>query len=183
MQCSYGWYRRWAKRYNFSSDPHLDTDPIILTWLLEKYDNNELISHQELRNFAQASVAIIKTSQFQASAGWANRFLKRYHILINWDGIYEKPLPSILESQINEYQTRLKILFNTNERTFICMDEIPLSFGSNNHFGDKSSNSKEDKNETCSRLRKIGIANCDATVILSILSDGNLLPPVLIVKV
>ncbi|CAL8143090.1 unnamed protein product [Orchesella dallaii] len=180
IECSYGWYRRFKARLNSNGKlpegRHEEDDQIVLTWLLQVYDNNDLVSYKDLQCFAQKALQEIKP-EFKASAGWAMRFLKRNHAVINWDGIYSNPLPPSLENQVTTCRGQLKSFFEQYSMNAIgCMDEIPLSF-TNSTLVKKGS-----VYQPVSRLRKNSIKNCDATVILSLLADSTLLPPMLIVK-
>ena len=57
------------------------------------------------------------------------------------------------------------------------MDEIPLSFAGSKSKAESNLSAKS------SRLKKISIQSCDATVILSLRADGCPLPPMIVVKV
>ncbi|ODM91868.1 Pogo transposable element with KRAB domain, partial [Orchesella cincta] len=182
IECSYGWYRRFKARMMSTNGPNTgykEDDNLVLTWLLQVYDNNDLVSYKDLQCYAQNAFQEIKP-EFKASAGWAMRFLKRYHAVINWDGIYLDPLPPALECQVDNFRVQMKASldqFSTN--SVGCMDEIPLNF-TNPTLGTKAT---EHDPQPVSRLRKYSIKNCDATVILGFLADGTLLPPMVIVKV
>lgn len=175
MQCSYGWYRRFAARFSLTNDPHKDMDDIILTWMLKSYDQNHAVSVPELQEFAQTNLSEIKP-EFCASGGWAMRFLKRHHLILNWDDIYTGQLPLQLNEDAESFNERMKndVFVNYVPSGIGSMDEIPLS------FFDLYTTSDQMK---VPRIRKYSITNCDATVILTLMADGNLLPPFVILKV
>lgn len=195
IECSYGWYRRFKARMHKTvgmkkglENLHEEEDSLILEWLLKMYDNNQLVSYRTLQTFAQTALCETKP-QFKASVGWITRFLKRNHIIINWNqGVYQNALPTLLECLVTPFVQEVKtILREYPENCVGCMDEIPLTFARpTNKLQIGYEQNEEDEYEDgsqVSRLRKISVKNCDATALLAILADGTLLPPMVIVKV
>ena len=182
IQCSYGWYRRWAGRFSVPIGYQDESDLLILAWVLEQYDNNELVTYEMLQAFAQRTLSQSK-ADFKASANWVNRFLKRHHILIHWEGHYKEALPPELESKAQNFLERTNTMdlgVNTN---ICCMDEIPLTFSANALEIPEEFVTPQDFEERVTRLRKMSIKHCEATIILALLRDGTLMPPMIIVKV
>ncbi|CAG7728563.1 unnamed protein product [Allacma fusca] len=177
IKCSYGWYRRWSERFKEGISSHETSDPIVLAWLLEQYDNNVLVTYSSLQSFAQRTLVTIKPD-FKASPGWATRFFKRHHIFLNWDGYNEKKLPEELHRKVEEFWSRTSQIswkdFQTQQ--IGCMDEIPLSFTASKVKDNIESGVK------ASRLKKVSVKNGDATVILALRADGQILPPMVVVK-
>jgi len=69
------------------------------------------------------------------------------------------------------------------------MDEIPLAFASNQNFNVKLPTEAQDSagaadgKTSRQRLRRITIKNCEATVKLALRNDGQVLSPMIVVKV
>ena len=200
IQCSYGWYRRWCKRFELSTSPHEPFDDQVLTWLLQQYDGNDLVTYKRLQSYTREAItknnsqAVEIDSGFKASQGWATRFFKRNHLLINWQGHFNRALPKGLELSVQEFLRQLKPelgLDSNDERALIAMDEIPLTFSSSPNYNPSMSSSGSVTSEAqistsdskTSRLRRISIKNCEATVKLALTSSGKVLPPMLVVKV
>lgn len=199
IECSYGWYRRFKVRMGkkkgmpvTSKNMHEEEDALVLTWLLGVYDNNQVVSYKDVQNYAQTALMEIKP-KFKASTGWVLRFLKRNHILINWDyGIYRDHLPTALECHVGQCKNQIRDLLTQFPGNCIgCMDEIPLSFVSPTSTSNKpklgrhqsDEEDEEQDSSRISRLKKLSVTNSDATVVLGMLADGTLLPPMVIVKV
>lgn len=186
IACSYGWYRRFKERLLKRSSEavtsfHQGTDSVVLTWLLQVYDNNELISYKDLQSFAQNALSPVNPG-FKASPGWAIRFLKRNHLLINFEGIYGGVLPPTLEAETKKFKKAVKSLLPLYPSNCIgCMDEIPLSFSS--PINKIKVEEFEEEASKIYLLKKLSIRRCDATVILGLLGDATFLPPMIIIKV
>lgn len=201
IQCSYGWYRRFMTRMQKNEEcqvlksrigRHTSNDNPILKWLLSQYDNNQLVSYKDLQSYSQ-SVLQESLPNFKASAGWALRFLKRNHLIIKLDGLYTETLPLCIAKDGNQFHTEIKQLIIQSKHlpsNVGCMDEIPVTFScpkfrANLERGQLQVGAVErhEADMSAPLLRNISIKNCDATVILGLLADGTLLPPMVIVKV
>jgi len=167
---------------------HEETDPEILTWILERFDDNETVTYCMLREEAQRIIRL-KKPDFKASAHWANRFVKRHHILLSWEGRCEERLPPTLESKAMSFMMELKrtlTRYQFSRDRIICLDEIPITFSpirtTSSAQGEVGSDSNRGSS-SCSGLRRSSIKNCVATAVVAVLGDGTLLPPMLVVKV
>jgi hypothetical protein len=179
IKCSYGWYRRFVNRFQVPSGRHQEADNIVLSWILEQYDQNQTLSYSEVQKYAEEQLTKIKPN-FQSSMGWVERFFKRNIFLLNWDDIYDGGLPVELEKAIEVFlkELHISVLPKYSPEFIGCMDEIPISF-----FDFYSRSQNEVPPPPLAKAKKYGIANCDATVMLTLMSNGVLLPPLVIIKV
>lgn len=158
-------------------DPNEETDNLILTWVLQEYDQNRTVSYTEVQQYAQNTLPSVKLN-FKASIGWVKRFFKRHHILLlNQDDFYEGDLPAQLEIEIKNFiQNFQRTILPKYASRVGCMDEISISF---------SEFHTSTHGQACSRprVKKHTVTNCDVTVILTLMADGTLVHPFIIVKV
>lgn len=144
--------------------------------MLHCYDQNSPLSVAEVQQFAQKNLSSIKPG-FCASAGWATRFLKRHYLLLN-DNWCEGQLPTGLEKHYLEFLTRIQsYMVKYSPDKIGSMDEIPIC------FADLSSEQSQHQLQASPRVKKYSIMKCDATVILTVMGNGDFLPPFVILKV
>ncbi|KAK3928660.1 Pogo transposable element with ZNF domain [Frankliniella fusca] len=170
IQCSHGWLKKWCVRYGVALRHEGDGD--LLAWCLEQFDYNRNISHRDLLNYAHKSLTGTHKSEFKASAGWLLRFCKRHKNLLSEKPSIDTEIPSILKHKVSEFRAVIQKIFKTSSvamKDFGCMDEIPLNFTAG-----------ASRNRLL--LRRSGLENCHATVILACLANGELLTPAVIFK-
>lgn len=168
IRCSPGWYYRWRARHHLPpvrmSQAYRDSE--LLSWFLMQMDENKAISHSDL--LKQAS--LFKGSDFKASSSWVFRFTKRYlsHIQSGSEKIILPGKLSDMAAGFKNYVSEFILTNNIQYTNIMAFDEIPLNFNY----------SETNRNESI--VGKSDWANCQATVILSCLADGHLLPSGLI---
>lgn len=170
IQCSHGWLKKWCMRYGVALRHEGDGD--LLAWCLEQFDCNRNISHRDLLNYAHESLTGTHKSEFKASAGWLLRFCKRHKNLLSEKPSIDTEIPTILKHKVSEFRAHVQKIIKTSnicEENVGCMDEIPLNFTAG-----------ASRNRLL--LRRSGLENCHATVILGCLANGELLPPAIIFK-
>lgn len=170
IQCSHGWLKKWSLRHGIALRYEGDSD--LLAWCLEQFDRNRNIQHRELVNYAQEFLNGTHKSEFKGSAGWLARFCRRHKNLLSAKPGIEVEIPNILEQSVSDFRSHIQNLIyssNTPMCNVGCMDELPLNFTSG---GSRSR----------LLLRRSSLEHCHATVILSCLADGELLPPAVIFK-
>nr|CAD7434292.1 unnamed protein product [Timema monikensis] len=173
IKCSYGWYKKWSDRFQVVR--RHEHDDKMLEWVLTQMEQGRTLNHGDLQ--AQA-VLLNKNSQFKASPGWALRFCKRHPELLRHRPTLETELPSELLHKVELFRFNVQKLIREKAIPLAAvgnMDELHLNFtislpGSGTNW----------KRHLV--LRRPDMDNCHATVVLACLADGNMLPPMLILK-
>ena len=70
MKCSYGWFKRWSRRFGIQLRHSLDQD--LLEWLLIQQDLNRTVTYRDLQKKG-LTLASKEDKSFKASPGWAIR--------------------------------------------------------------------------------------------------------------
>ncbi|XP_054273433.1 uncharacterized protein LOC128993503 [Macrosteles quadrilineatus] len=169
IQCGANWYYRWRARHNLpaSRDQFCASVTPLLIWTLSQLDNNKFVSQSALA--AQAASLGLK----KMSRGWTFRFCKKYSALLQALPAPETPLPVELEQLVSEYKQKLHDLISRqqlSEDCIIALDEIPL------HLLPK------DKAKKPLLIRRPGFESCQATLMISCLANGTLLPTLIVLK-
>lgn len=170
IKCSHGWLKKWSLRYGIALRHEGDGD--LVAWCLEQFDHNRNVSHRDLLNYAHELLTGTHKSEFKASAGWLVRFCKRHKNLLSTKPSIDVEIPTVLKQKVSEFRLHVqKTISSSNvfSGNVGCLDEVPLNFtagGSRSRL----------------LLRRSGLENCHAIVILSCLATGELLPPALIFK-
>ncbi|XP_039286395.1 uncharacterized protein LOC111064092 isoform X3 [Nilaparvata lugens] len=173
VSCSHGWWRRWRQRHDVTKAAKclLALDSHILEWLLGQLDSHVNVSHAQLIQYVSK---IGSTNAFsKVSNGWALRFCKRYPTLLQRTPQFDTNLPPAMEMKVLSFRKRIQELiskFDLKENDIGTIDEIPI------RFTDKGVRVKEQL------IRKSGFENCQASLLVSCLASGRLLPSIVIVK-
>ncbi|XP_014289408.1 uncharacterized protein [Halyomorpha halys] len=168
MRCSPGWYYRWRLRHQLPTvrGSQASRDAKLLAWILIQLDENKSIFHSDLLKQA----AQLTGATFKASSSWVFRFIKKYLSHFK-PGITNIPLPESLIKEADNFKKLVMATMNSNHlqlHHIIAFDEIPLNFNSS---GKQSS-----------LIGKSDWENCQASVIVSCLANGRLLPTTVILK-
>uniref|UniRef100_A0A1B6LTQ0 HTH CENPB-type domain-containing protein n=1 Tax=Graphocephala atropunctata TaxID=36148 RepID=A0A1B6LTQ0_9HEMI len=168
IQCGSQWYYRWRARHKLPSPrSQLYGDFRLVAWVLSELDHNRTVTHSALA--AQAAVL----GHPSVSRGWTFRFCKKHHKLLVALPEPTTSLPSAMELQVVKYREHLHNTvkaFNYTNTNIIAMDEIPL------HFLPK------DQGKKPLLVRRPGFESCQASLVVSCLSDGTLLPSMFVFK-
>nr|CAD7442823.1 unnamed protein product [Timema bartmani] len=173
IKCSYGWYKKWSDRFQVVR--RHEHDDKMLEWVLTQMEQGRTLNHGDLQ--AQA-VLLNKNSQFKASPGWALRFCKRHPKLLRHRPTLETELPSDLLHKVELFRFTVQKLIREKAISLAAvgnMDELHLNFTIS--LPGSGTNWKRHL-----LLRRPDMDNCHATVVLACLADGNMLPPMLILK-
>ncbi|XP_075236223.1 uncharacterized protein LOC142333163 isoform X2 [Lycorma delicatula] len=168
IACSAGWFYRWRKRFRLATPNSVDF--LLLEWLLGELDKNQYISHLGLLEHA---ISLQHKPLFKASRGWAIRFCKRYTSLLQKMPTINAVLPPVMELKVSEFRSHIQDLISNlgvQLENIGTLDEIPI------HFIHSSIKKKE------LLIRRPGFDNCQASVIITSLANGKVLPSVLILK-
>lgn len=168
MRCSPGWYYRWRLRYQLPTvrGSQANRDAKLLAWVLIQLDENKSIFHSDLLKQA----ALLTGSTFKASSSWLFRFIKKYLSHFK-PGVSNIPLPESLIEEADNFKKLVAATMNKNNlqlHSILAFDEIPLNFSSS---GKQSS-----------LIGKSDWENCQASIIVSCLASGMLLPTTVILK-
>ena len=177
MKCSYGWFKRWSRRFHIQL--RYSHDEALLEWILAEFDANESVTHQSLQTYGLHLIRK-ENPDFKASSGWATRFCRRHRALLD-PLLTEKPasFPPKLEDRGDQFSAAVRRLISDRGVSAAqtgCMDELILPANNNNN----NNNSTEANNNS---MRQAGIKDARAVVMLATKADGSLLPPFLILNV
>ncbi|KAM7313786.1 uncharacterized protein ISCGN_003579 [Ixodes scapularis] len=173
MKCSIGWYSRWSRRFGIQL--RYEKDDEILEWVLTQLEQNRSITHHDIQVRAVAALSQTRTG-FKCSAGWPIRFCKRHQALLQKQPTLEVPLPAALEDRVSLFRQQVQRLQEQHSLTNAAigaMDEVPLYFsvGTSGGIGGGTL-----------LVRRCSLEASQAVVLLSCLSDGAILPPLVILK-
>ncbi len=70
MKCSYGWFKRWSRRFQLGR--RFSYDEELLSRILPHLDANEGLTQAQLQDIGRQVVGR-EEPDFKASAGWAMR--------------------------------------------------------------------------------------------------------------
>ncbi|XP_065216644.1 uncharacterized protein LOC135842892 isoform X2 [Planococcus citri] len=172
--CSSTWYYKWCAKNKISVKSHCDEE--IVKWILESYDLNSSVSHQDVQQKALEIYRNNMEGEFKASSGWLLRFCRRYMDLLRRVPPISAQLPITCEENVENFRRNLSTIKSKHcidLQSFGVMDEIFLRL---KPLGIIESNNKK------TLLRSCGLNNIQGTVILACLADGFILPPLLILK-
>ncbi|KAG8180733.1 hypothetical protein JTE90_004691 [Oedothorax gibbosus] len=162
MKCSREWYRNWCRRYGICRSPGKDSQ--LIRWILTRYDKNLPITHQELVDHTTAE----RAGAEEDAEEYVHSFCRRYPRLLEaLPGIAET-FPEEMEAAVAQFRVTLKELQEENGFSSMaigCMDEVPLLFPASGPV-----------------IVNSGMSSWNAVVVLSCLADGQLLPPLVVVK-
>ena len=155
-----------------------EVDENLAQWLLCMRERHLAVSMQMLRDKA---LTLIKphSSSFQASEGWARKFMKRHSFVFRARTSVSQKLPSDLEAKIADFHNEVKEVRLEHEfaREMIGnMDETPMMF---DMVPGRTIATKGVKQV---RVRSTGAEKRHVTVVLGCTAAGKMLPPMIIFK-
>jgi hypothetical protein len=176
MKCSYGWLKRWSRRFGVQLRHSCDDQ--LIEWVLTRFDANEAVSQQELQTKA-LSVIAKEDSEFKASTGWAMRFCGRHRAVLDPHHVAGERLPDVLEERADVFRSVLSRV--VAEKGFGagaigCVDELAL------HLRPAAGKRDFLSPTGLSVLRSGGMRDADAVVILAATADGTMLTPMLVAR-
>ena len=145
-------------------------------WVLE---NRDLQLPITIPLFQAKALAIVKTDNpnFKASSGWAYRFMKRHSLVLRSKTSMAQELPATLEERIAAFNAQIKRLAEINKFQVVGnMDETPL------YFDIVPGRVLDTKGKKSVIVRTAGNEKRHLTVVLTVLSHGEVLPAVVIFK-
>lgn len=167
FKASYCWYRGWCERRGIRL--RFEHDDPLIDWLLTQFDLNKNVSHCELQMKA-LSIICLEKPEYKSSAGCIIRFCKRNPNIVAMVPPLDHLLPACMEARISQF--RAEVAGSASQSLVGCMDELPICFGG----------SMDSAKKRKLLIRQPGMDKCDAILLLSAVSDGRLLPPLIIVR-
>lgn len=153
-----------------------DMEKELYEWIIDQRSSGYIVTSLHIRLQAQK---FCKDSNFKASNGWTQKFMKRHGLAIRQRTKIAQKLPNDLEEKIASFHT-----FIINQRKQINfelsqignMDETPMWF-------DLPANRTIDsKGKHTVQIRTTGHEKTHFTVVLSCMADGFKLKPMVIFK-
>lgn len=153
-----------------------DMEKELYEWIIDQRSSGYIVTSLHIRLQAQK---FCKDSNFKASNGWTQKFMKRHGLAIRQRTKIAQKLPNDLEEKIASFHT-----FIINQRKQINfelsqignMDETPMCF---DLPGNRTIDSKGKRTV---QIRTTGHEKTHFTVVLSCMADGFKLKPMVIFK-
>ena len=156
----------------------MEKEQELVQWVLEQRDLHLAVSVQSLMDKA-AEIITPTVSDFMASRGWAQKFMRRNDIVIRAKTTIAQKLPAALEEKMSKFHSAVQEAVKKNQYPLELignMDETPMYF-------DMASNTTIEKKGTKSvSIRTTGAEKRHLTVVLAASADGSMLPPFVIFK-
>ena len=153
-------------------------DEELLVWILKMRDLQMPISRADIQIKGKELISP-HCPNFAASEGWLQRFMRRNKLVLRAKTSLAQRLPAQLEEKITQFYTKLQQVQQHESYPFCFignMDETPVYF-------DLVSNKVVDRKgaKDC-RVITTGAEKRHVTVVLTVMADGQMPPPMIIFK-
>ena len=169
------------KKMRMGISPYDDLEKELSAWIITQRESGYIVTMPtiRLRALMLAKESRFGFTDFKASQGWCQNFMKRWNLCLRQRTHIVQKLPRDLDSKVQNFHS-----FVINERKKMDfelsqignMDETPMFF-------DMPGNRTVDvKGKTSISVKTSGAEKSHFTVILSCMADGSKLKPVVVFK-
>ena len=154
--------------------PELEKE--LYDWIVDQRSSGYIVTSLHIRLHAQK---ICKDSTFEASNGWAQKFMRRHGLALHQKTKIAQKLPRDLEEKIHLFHTfiiSLRKQKNFELSQIGNMDETPMTFDL------PASRTIDTKGNRTIQIRTTGHKKTHFTVVLSCMADSTKLKPMVIFK-
>ena len=154
----------------------MEIEDHLMEWVLCQREQGLSVSLKNLQDKAKVMITPYN-SDFKASDGWVQSFKHRHSLSLRARTTMAQKLPANLEDKITSFHSFVKEMRSKNSYKIIGnMDETPVFF-------DMVPNSTLDvKGKKTIKIRTSGSEKRHTTVCVTVTSDGDMLPPMIIFK-